>query len=277
MGELALGRMRKWMVFVSTFNILVLIGFCATRSDGSSWGDLIMIPAIIYFFLYLFLVLQGKTILGTKIQTGFYCCGLRIHKCLRAFLLLGPTVFILYVFLAGIISDASIYEFNVEHGYYNRYPEEFKSDPFACKTTECYFFQAFRLTYVITGLFVVIEIGTTLAWGSAPERRHLFGGANGGYAENANIILVSPDQPPYPQQQPLYNPQMQQQQQLYQQQQQLYQQPIVLENSTFKIDNNPQPQYPIQQQQQSVAQQVPYTQPGYSQQSTAAPSPSIHP
>ncbi|OAQ29454.1 hypothetical protein K457DRAFT_19258 [Linnemannia elongata AG-77] len=100
---------------------------------------------------------------------------------------------------------------------------------------------------LITALFVVIEIGATLAWGPLEAQAHRFGGAKGGYVQNANVILVSPDQS-YQQQQQYYYPQQQQQfqqQQAYspymQQLQHPPQQPILV-GPNITPQQQPQPQ-----------------------------------
>ncbi|KAK3839539.1 MAG: hypothetical protein JOS17DRAFT_729391 [Linnemannia elongata] len=214
MSQIRLRQLRKWMVFIATLNFLGMIadyGYIGYRieqnkqygfSRGLLWQDWGMIISAIGFFIFYILSLRGS---------GFQ----NVHKYLRTFLLLVPTILVLYITCNAIHLTLLAYsEFAMRRGY--RDPES----PFSCGDIEnypCYLWNTNLFMALITALFVVIEIVATLAWGPL-GKAHQFGGARGGYGQNANVILVSPDQP-YQQQQQYYYPQQQQQ---FQQQQAYY-------------------------------------------------------
>ncbi|KAK3839541.1 MAG: hypothetical protein JOS17DRAFT_190250 [Linnemannia elongata] len=228
MGYVALRRMRGWVLFLVTFNFLFTIGWYSyLRYLGPStllWGDWVLIlSAIIYLVSYIYSLRSSP-------RTG------KGYKYLRAFLLLIPTVLILYLRLHYIALINELYS----NSTYT---------PFQCRDISsymCYLRNTVFFWSLITAFFVLFEIGMTLAWGPL-EAPHQFGSANGGYSHDANVVMVSP-QPYYPQQQQYY-PNM-------------AQQPVMLnqQNPSYKIDNVQQPypllyQQPLQQQQQ---QQHPY-------------------
>ncbi|KAF9546137.1 hypothetical protein EC957_010123 [Mortierella hygrophila] len=231
MGYVALRRMRGWVLFLVTFNFLFIIGwYCYVgyiieqdKKSGSSgsllWGDWVLIfSAIIYLISYIYSLRSSP-------RTG------KGYKYIRAFLLLIPTVVILYLRLRYVAFV------NENYG---------SSSPFECTYIGdyiCYLWNTIFFWNLITAFFIVFEIGATLAWGPL-EAPHQFGGPNGGYSQDANVVMVSP-QSYYPQQQ--YYPNM-------------AQQPVLLDqqNSSYKIDNNVQQPYPHLYQQPLQQQQHPY-------------------
>ncbi|KAF9328598.1 hypothetical protein BGZ91_000931 [Linnemannia elongata] len=244
MGYIALRRMRGCVLFLVTFNFLFTIGWYSyigylmhhDKRPGHFysllWDDWVLIlSAIIYLFTYIYSLRSSP-------RTG------NGYKCIRAFLLLIPTVLVLYLrlhFVALVNEELGV-----------------SQSVFECTNIQdydCYLMNTVFFWSLITSFFVVFEIGMTLAWGPL-EAPHQFGGANGGYSQDANIVMVSP-QPYYPQQQQYY-PNM-------------AQQPVLLDqqNSSYKIDNNVQQPYPLlyqqplQQQQQYPYQPQPSTPGGY--------------
>ncbi|KAG0289590.1 hypothetical protein BGZ96_006877 [Linnemannia gamsii] len=215
MSQIRLRQMRKWMVFIATLNLLGMLiyygylgyyienqkRYSYYNSSPLLWGDWVtIITAIGYFIFYIF-ALRG---------VGFQ----NIHKYLRAFLLLIPTIAMLY--LTCKIINITLLNYNGDHSYGSGYDSDFPG-PFDCLSIEnygCYMSYTNLFMSLITALFVVIEIGMTLAWGPL-EKAHQFG--TQGYIQNANVILVSPDQPYQQQQQQFYYPQQPQQQFQYQQ------------------------------------------------------------
>ncbi|KAF9130071.1 hypothetical protein BGX30_013644 [Mortierella sp. GBA39] len=206
MSQIRLRQLRKWMVFITTLNFLGMIAYYGYNgyeielgkkygyNDGNlRWGDWTIIISAIGFFIFYILSLRGS---------GFQ----NVHKYLRTFLLLVPT----------------------------------------------------------------IMIGATLAWGPL-EKSNRFGGAQGGYVQNANVILVSPDQP-YQQQQQYYSPQQQQQ---FQQQQQQYYYPHMQQlqhppQQPILIGPNVTPQQQPSQGPGSPLKDLPNTPSEYTQSPVAA-------
>ncbi|KAF9124669.1 hypothetical protein BGW39_007978 [Mortierella sp. 14UC] len=247
MSTIALRRMRIWLLVLVTLSaILVIAKYSYAAANLGAllrliWKDwAVIISIVILFFSYIY-AFKGQP---------------RLHKYLRAFLILIPTIMLLYV----------------NFDYLARYLDATSTRPqqrFVCPfgNASCLLHWSLVFVSVIMGVFVLIEVGMTLAWGPL-QKTHQYGGALG-YAQDANVIVVSPDQPQqqlyYPQQ-PLqqqgYYPQqqalipMQQQPQLYQ-----YQQPIALD---------PNPQYQQQQQQQPTQL---YQQQQYQYSSSPAPVP----
>lgn len=203
------------MVVITTLNFLGMVACYAFVAymmdrrkqygyDGAlAWQDWAIIICTIGFFIFYILSLRGS---------GFQ----QVHKYLRTFLLLVPTILVLYITCNAIHLTLLYYSEYASSGY-DYLP------PFTCgnywdlEDTSCYLNNTNLFMALITALFVVIEIVATLAWGPLGKAHH-FGGARGGYGQDANIILVSPDQP-YQQQQQYYYPQQQQQ---FQQQQAYY-------------------------------------------------------
>ncbi|KAF8924436.1 hypothetical protein BGZ47_004018, partial [Haplosporangium gracile] len=209
------------------------------------FGDWAFIITAIGFLIFYIFSLRGS---------GFQ----QVHKYLRTFLLLVSTILVLYITCTLIQFQLLIHS------------EDDFEIPFTCgsiKNSWCYLNNTNLFMALITALFIVIEVGLTLAWGPL-EKTHQFGGAQEGYAQNANVILVRPDQP-YQQHQQFYHPQ--QQQAYYAQMQQLQhppQQPILVgPNAT------PQQQQLQQQQQQghnAPLEYLPYTPPAHTQLPVAA-------
>ncbi|KAF9546136.1 hypothetical protein EC957_010122 [Mortierella hygrophila] len=238
MSQIRLRQLRKWMVFITTLNFLSMIAYYGYTgyeieqskkygyNDGNlRWGDWTIIISAIGFFIFYILSLRGS---------GFQ----NVHKYLRTFLLLVPTIMVLYITCKSI---------NLELWAHSHL--HYQGPPFTCGDIgnyPCYLLYTNMFMALISALFVVIEIGATLAWGPL-EKAHQFGGAQGGYVQNANVILVSPDQP-YQQQQQYYSPQQQHQ---FQQQQQYYyphmqqlqhppQQPILIGPNVTQQQQPPQ-------------------------------------
>ncbi|KAG0289589.1 hypothetical protein BGZ96_006876 [Linnemannia gamsii] len=245
MSTIALRRMRIWLVVLTTITVILLTAqyiYASIRRKSyfhMIWKDWIAILTVVtLFFSYTY---AFKSTRPSK-----------LHKGLRAFLMLIPTVLNMYVnfdFLARYIRLTST------DNNPNARPEE----RFQCEgNASCLLSWSFVFVSIIMTFFVLCEIVMTLVWGPL-QKVHQFGGAHGGYAQDANVIVVSPDQPQtyYGGQQPLqhqqqqaYYPAMQQQapimlqQHQQQQQQQLYHQSVALD---------PNPQY----QQQPQFQQPP--------------------
>ncbi|KAG0300200.1 hypothetical protein BGZ97_003344 [Linnemannia gamsii] len=215
MGQIQLRHMRIWMVVITTFNLVGMLAYYgylaydierrkrngyydyySSESPNLLWGDwATIITAIGYFIFYIF-ALRG---------TGFQ----QIHKYLRAFLVLAPNIVMLYLTCNVIHITLLNYDMSYGNGGYYDVP-----GPFDCRPSDnylCFLSYTNLFMSLITALFVVIEIGMTLAWGPL-VKAHQFGGARGGYAPDANVVLVSPDQPYLHQQQHYYYPQQPQQQ-----------------------------------------------------------------
>ncbi|KAG0278038.1 hypothetical protein BGZ95_004838 [Linnemannia exigua] len=250
MGQIQLRQMRKWMVFITTLNLIGMlawygyVGYLIENSSGGRrllWGDWsIIISAIGFFFAYVF-SLRGTTAVA-------------IHKYLRAFLFLVPTGVVLYITCNTINRVLEVYS-SAPSTYYRRTP------PFQCMLGDyrCFLVYTNLFMSLITALFVAIEVGMTVAWGPL-EKKHQFGAH--GYAQNANVIIVSPDLPYQQQQQPLYylpHQQQSQQQPLYPQMQQVQrqeeQQPGLPPQQAILVGPNVLPQSAFSQQQQQQEQQ----------------------
>ncbi|KAK5827794.1 hypothetical protein F5H01DRAFT_399391 [Linnemannia elongata] len=198
------------MVSITTLNFLGMIawyGAIGHRIEQAKkygynvaplqWGDWVVLISAIGFFLFYILSLR---------RSGFQ----NVHKYLRTFLLLVPSIVVLYLTCNAIHLELQVY-YDTRNGYDD-------GVPFTCGEIgdyTCYLQYTNLFMGLITALFVVMEIGATLAWGPLEAQAHRFRGAKGGYDQNANVILVSPDQP-YQQQQQYYYPQQQQQFQLQQ-------------------------------------------------------------
>ncbi|KAK5827793.1 hypothetical protein F5H01DRAFT_399389 [Linnemannia elongata] len=215
MSQIRLRQLRKWMVFIATLNLLGMLawyGYLAYYNEQAKkygdneatllWGDWVVIISAIGFFIFYILSLRGS---------GFQ----NVHKYVRTFLLLVPTIVVLYLTCNAIHLELQAYSEYASSGY------DYGA-PFTCgdiSNYSCYLQYTNMFMGLISALFVVIEVGVTLAWGPL-EKAHRFGGAQGGYIQNANVILVSPDLPyQHQQQQQYYFPQQQQQ---FQQQQAYY-------------------------------------------------------
>ncbi|KAG0042748.1 hypothetical protein BGZ90_009315, partial [Linnemannia elongata] len=158
MSQIRLRQLRKWMVFITTLNFFGMIawfGYTAYRIDQLKkyssrvltlvWQDWAVIISTIGFFIFYIVSLRGL---------GFQ----NVHKYLRTFLLLVPTIVVLYV-------TCNYIHLRLDYGY---------SEPFACGSIEhypCYLQFTNLFMELITALFVVIEIGVTLAWGPL-EKTH---------------------------------------------------------------------------------------------------------
>ncbi|KAF9099828.1 hypothetical protein BGX23_011428 [Mortierella sp. AD031] len=263
MGYIALRRMRKWLLFLTTINFLGTIGwygyiiYLISNSSSSlsslQWEDWVLIASsIIFFGTYLYSV-------RSESPTG-------IHKLLRAFLLLIPTGLVLYIRLHYIVLMLQLFE---------RTPEYFVGRrPFGCGDWSCYLENTLVFYNTIVALFVLVEIGMALAWGHTSHQfqfgAHGYVDSTGTGGGNEVVLGGSPD---HPQPQAYYS----QMQQLQPQQQRTSyyphaQQPILLDqqqqqHSPYKIDNNVQPQYLYQQPQY----------PTLPQQQQPPPSPSLPP
>ncbi|KAG0379679.1 hypothetical protein BGX24_012129 [Mortierella sp. AD032] len=239
MGYIALRRMRKCVLILVIFNFLInvgwygYIGYLYERDRGLysgrysgpsalSWGDWgILVSSIILLVTYIYS-------LRSKPRPG------RNYKIIRTILLLIPTGYITGLRLTIIVLVSGNYGPRGESAF-----DCTGYDP------DCYFGNIQFWWSLITGFFVLFEMGMTIAWGPL-ESPHQYGGA--GYAQGANVVLVSPDAPQ------AYYPQMQQQ--LQQQQQGFYpQQPILLQSPSYKIDEGPQQAYPQLYQQPYLPQQ----------------------
>ncbi|KAK3848513.1 MAG: hypothetical protein J3R72DRAFT_429168 [Linnemannia gamsii] len=253
MSTIALKRMRVWLLVLSTLCVILVIAQytystvrvgALLRLAWQDWGAII--STVILFFSYIY-ALKGQP-------------HPRLHKYLRAFLILIPTIIILYINSVFL--------------------ERYRPRPearFVCASASCLLRWSTAIVSIIMGAFVLIEVGMTLAWGPL-EKTHQYGGAHG-YAQDANVVIVSPDQLQqhqqqlyYPQQQQGYYPQQQQAPIPMQYQQQhpyQYQQPVTLDSNppyqqqSTQFFQQQQPSPPQQQQQyQYPAVSVPSPVPG---------------
>ncbi|KAG0289591.1 hypothetical protein BGZ96_006878 [Linnemannia gamsii] len=231
MGHIALRRMRKFVLFLVTFNFLFTIGWYSYRSymvgfdlytARLRWGDWVHISSVTIFIITYIYSLRSSPRDGKG------------YKFTRTFLLLVPTVLVLYLRL----------------DYINLVVKSSVQSPFECTANSsynCYLVNTVLWWSLITAFFIVIEIGMTLAWGPM-EAPNQFGGTLGGYSQDPNVAMVSP-QSYYPQQQQPYYPHV-------------AQQPVLLshQNPVYKIDTGVQQPYPVlyQQPQQPQQQQHPY-------------------
>ncbi|KAF9119650.1 hypothetical protein BGW39_000137 [Mortierella sp. 14UC] len=182
MGQLRLRQLRAWMVFITVLNFTfmvacyVCIGFVnwpsKTYNDRTlRWGDwAIIISTIGFTFFY------TPSLLGSGFQN--------VPKYLRTFLLLVPTIVVLYVTCVTI---------HLKLLAYSKYGSD--NGPFTCKDLDKY---TCRLRYInlfmalISALFVVIEIWATLAWGPLEKVEETVEETPGEYVPNPDIILVIP-------------------------------------------------------------------------------------
>ncbi|KAK5827792.1 hypothetical protein F5H01DRAFT_332255 [Linnemannia elongata] len=250
MSKIAIRRMRIWLVTLTTIALLLIIAqyiYAAIRLKSDlnlDWEDWVVLPSVpVLFFSYLYAL---KSTHPSK-----------LHKCLRAFLMLIPTVLNMYVnfdYLATYLRLTS--------RDYN--PSAIPEERFQCGgRPACLLTWSLVFMSIIMDCFVLCEIVMTLVWGPLVGKGHLFGRVGGGYAQDANVIVVSPDQPQQvpPQQQGYYG---QQQQQAYypaiQQQAPILQQPLPqqqqLYHQSVALDPNPQYQPPQFQQQLPPPQQL---------------------
>ncbi|KAF9099829.1 hypothetical protein BGX23_011429 [Mortierella sp. AD031] len=221
MSAIALRRMRIWLLFLTLVTVIIVTAQYAYAYDSrknsyylpplalvwQDWGEIIAVVILFLSYIYAF---KGPH---------------KLHKYLRALLMLIPAVLILYInldFLAKYLRNTS-----TRTGL-----------RFQCNEPDCYLTWTLVFLSIVLGFFVLIEVGMTLAWGPM-VKPHQYG--MHGYAQDANVIIVSPDQP---QPQAFYP--------LHQYQQQLQQ------NQSVAL--NPNPLYQPQQQypgQQGFAQTVP--------------------
>jgi hypothetical protein len=238
--------MRIWLIVLTTITVILLTAqyiYAAIRLksylriDWKDWIAILSVVTLFFSYIYAF-----KSTRPSK-----------LHKGLRAFLMLIPTVLNMYVnfdYLARYMHQTS-----KDYSPTARPEERFQCDG----NSNCLLTWSLVFVSIILTFFVLCEIVMTLMWGPL-QKVHQFGGAHGGYAQDANVIVVSPDQPQafYGGQQPLqqqaYYPATQQQapillqQQQQQQHQQFYHQSVALD---------PNPQYHQQPQfQQSPPQQL---------------------
>ncbi|KAG0281193.1 hypothetical protein BGZ95_006019 [Linnemannia exigua] len=158
----ALFGLRVWMAFITLVNLSIIITFYAwlvpyfnkNKSEMSdhyeySWDDYaFIITSPILFLAYLY------SIWGQP----------RLHKYLRAFLMLLPALFLMGPMLRQI-------HLQIENAKkFNQYtPSEMEFEPFRCYgdtiDPACFVFRAYTFIPVIVGFFVLIEVFVTLLRG----------------------------------------------------------------------------------------------------------------
>jgi hypothetical protein len=239
MGYIALRRMRGCVLFLVTFNFLLTIGWysyigynlvqdkkAGLKTFDLLWGDWVIISsAIIFFITYIYSFRSSP-------RDG------KGYKFLRSFLLLVPTVLVLYIRLHYVDLIVKAYPGGASRQILLLCPS----------FSICYLKNTMFWWGVITAFFILFEIGMTLAWGPMEAPPHQFGGTLGGYSQDPNVAMVSP-QSYYPQQQQPYYPHV-------------AQQPVLLnhQDPVYKIDTGVQQPYPqlYQQPQQTQQKQHPY-------------------
>ncbi|KAG0278039.1 hypothetical protein BGZ95_004839 [Linnemannia exigua] len=222
MGYIALRHMRVCVLVLVIFNCLITVGWYSyigyIYEQNKRYTDA---PALVWAdwaLLVSAIVLFFTYIysLRSKPRPG------RSYKIIRTILLLIPTGFILGLRLTVIVLVIP----DIRPGDQSPFDCAGSSDP------DCYLANTQFWWSLITGFCVLFEMGMTVAWGPL-ERPH----------QGANVEFVSPNTPA------AYYPQMQQQQGFYPQQ------PILLENSSYKIDQGVSPQQPYPQLYQQQPQQ----------------------
>ncbi|KAK3839537.1 MAG: hypothetical protein JOS17DRAFT_729389 [Linnemannia elongata] len=250
MSTIALRRMRIWLVFLTTTILFIVIAqyiYAAIRLKSYlrlDWEDGVVIASVpILFFSYLYALKSTRP--------------LKLHKFLRAFLMLIPTALNMYVnfhYLATYLRLTSA----------DNNPTAKPEERFQCEgSPACSLTWSLVFMSIIMDFFVLCEVVMTLVWGSLVGKGHQFGGVGGGYAQDANVIVVSPDQPQQVLPQQGYYGQQQQQQAYYpvmQQQAPILQQPLSQQQQLChqSVALDPNPQYQQQQFQQQLPPQQLY-------------------
>ncbi|KAG0320787.1 hypothetical protein BGZ99_004293 [Dissophora globulifera] len=195
MSALLLRRLRIWVAFLSVVTVIIMAAFYgylahlyseANQEFRLGWQDWVsIVGSVIFFFSYIY-ALRGKP---------------RVHRYARAFLLFVVCVLVLYVNLKSIAQEVKFASL--------QYPYK----AFYCSSDEptCFLFWTYDFLTVITGFFILFELALTLKVGPLePGSQQLYG--RHGYETGANVVVVSPEQPPHggyvPQ--PLYYPQQNQ-------------------------------------------------------------------
>ncbi|KAK3848511.1 MAG: hypothetical protein J3R72DRAFT_429167 [Linnemannia gamsii] len=278
MGNVDLRHMRRWLIVLNTFNILVMTGnygyltHINSGNSGPSWMSVkdwtLIIFSSIFFVAYVY-SLRGQRVL---------------EKHLRVFWMLIPCLTLLGITLDKIRYEIWLSGRRVDSRSGSNSPGAFSCDGYL----DCSFNWANIFLTAITGLFSLIEIGMAFVWGPLEPRINRYG--QQGYNAGAQVTIVAPYQQLQPQmQQMVYPPQQQQPgfvapQPLLQPQQNIYyQQPLQQQQqqpSFAPIDANTpagavaQPyQFAGQQQQQYQS----FTQPAPQQPYQPSPSPQPSP
>ncbi|KAH7058096.1 hypothetical protein BKA57DRAFT_499975 [Linnemannia elongata] len=177
------------MVFITTLNFLGMIAWYGAighrieqaKKYGYSvaplqWGDWVVIISAIGSFIFYILSLR---------RSGFQ----NVHKYVKTFLLLVPTIVVLYLTCNAIHLELQVY-YDTRNGYDD-------GVPFTCGEVgdyTCYLQYTNLFMELITALFVVIEIGATLAWGPLEAQAHRFRGRRVGMTRtpmSSSSVLIS--------------------------------------------------------------------------------------
>ncbi|KAF9124670.1 hypothetical protein BGW39_007979 [Mortierella sp. 14UC] len=266
MGNMELRHMRRWMVVLNTFNLLVMTGYYGyltylrrnPNGPGESWMRVtdwtLVIFTSIFFVAYVY-SLRGQRVL---------------EKHLRVFWMLIPCLTLLGISLNIIHWEIYLNSRDVD----NDSTSSSHQGVFSCKEEgdlDCRLHWANVFLTAITGLFALVEIGMAFAWGPLVPRTKRYG--QQGYNAGAQVTIVAPYQQLQPQMQQMVYPPHQMQPGFVQPQQNFYyQQPLQQQQqqpSFAPIDANTPAGGPTalpyqftgqQQQYQSFAQPAPLQQ-----------------
>ncbi|KAF9908077.1 hypothetical protein EC991_010205 [Linnemannia zychae] len=268
MGNMDLRHMRRWMVVLNTFNLLVMTGYYGYRTyehrgdPEYKWMRVtdwtLIIFASIFFVAYVY-ALRGQRVL---------------EKHLRVFWMLIPCLTLLGITLNAINFEIKIHSQDVDSSS----SSSSDNGAFKCqRDIECTLHWSFAFLTAITGLFALVEIGMAFVWGPLVPRTNLYG--QQGYNPGAQVTIVAPYQQLQPQMQQMVYPLQQQPGFVQPQQNFYYQQPLQQQPSFAPIDANTPAGGPLAQPYQFAGQQQQYqsfAQPAPLQQQFQ-PSPSLQP
>ncbi|KAF9145519.1 hypothetical protein BG015_011878, partial [Linnemannia schmuckeri] len=217
MGNSDLRGMRIWLILLSFANLATITGCYAylTRYYRGEEGWMTVKDWAIIIFSAILFVSYVYSFRGKRVQ----------EKHMRVFWMLIPCLTLMGIGFSAINLEVD----RVSNGLTSR------RDAFQCNYVECLLHWIICFMSAITGLFSLIEIGMAYAWGPLQPKNSLYGSL--GYNNNAQVMIVSPNQPQpqmvYAQQPGLLAPQplLQPQQNYY------YQQPVSLQQHAQQTSN----------------------------------------
>ncbi|KAF9148551.1 hypothetical protein BG015_009707, partial [Linnemannia schmuckeri] len=190
---------RIWMIILTLINLVIVVFHYAAGKYWDNWRNYYVYGVKgtendIIFKQEKFLLWQDwalivcSSVLFLAYIYAYKVLTTRLHKYLRAILMLVPAVLILFVGIQYIYLVLRL-TFPLHHG---------PPTPFTCsylsglQRAYCGVVESTYFFAILTGLFALLEIYLTIRYGPMqPEGKHSYG-SNEGYAADANMEMVGP-------------------------------------------------------------------------------------
>ncbi|KAF9272867.1 hypothetical protein BGZ88_004293, partial [Linnemannia elongata] len=199
MATVELRKIRIWMIILTFINLVIVTSHYAEQKYWDNWrnynvynvtgtGSSIIFKREKFLLWQDWALIVSSSVLFLSYIYAYKVVTTRLHKYLRALLMVVPTVLVLFVGIQYVHLVLKL-EFPTNHG---------PPTPFACsyisglERAYCGVVEATYFFAILTGLFALLEIYLTIRNGPMQPKENRSQGSSGGYSADATGEIVGP-------------------------------------------------------------------------------------